>query len=456
MKKLILTLLLPLMLSGCAEDFLEIRRDKRQVIPTTIADCQSILDNTTIMNLSSSLTLNVIGGEEYTVTNDVWDLLTANTQKNAYIWKADIFEGAESDDWNNGYKKIFYANTALDRLNRIEPQQTELNAWRQAKGIALFHRSYAFYQLAQTFCKAYDSQTAATDAGIPLRLEADITLPVSRASVAAVYNQITKDLQEAATLLPITTDSKFRPSKAAAYGLLVKTKMHQQDYAQAIKYADSCLTYSPALLNYNTVNTTLRYTFGDKLYGEGNPEVLYFEAIPSPTIVNATRFILNQDLYNSYEVNDIRRTAFFFPTRGTYTFKGSYSGLYGFFSGIASDEIVLARAEAYARKDNLTDALTDLNYLLRNRYRTTNFIAYNTTDKTQLINRLLLERRKQLLCRGIRWEDLRRLNKEASTAITLSRDLKGVAYSLTPEDPKYIWPIPDNVINLSNIIQNPR
>tara|TARA_R110002033_G_scaffold36621_1_gene75228 strand:+ start:3737 stop:3916 length:180 start_codon:yes stop_codon:yes gene_type:complete len=57
--------------------------------------------------------------------------------------------------------------------------------------------------------------------------------------------------------------------------------------------------------------------------------------------------------------------------------------------------------------------------------------------------------------RGLRWQDIRRLNKEGA-GITLTRTLKGENYTLPPNDPRYIFPIPDDEIALSGIKQNVR
>ncbi len=455
-KNKLLTLFLPLLLASCAEDFLDMKRDKKQVIPTTIAQQQALLDNTNEMNLTGSLVLNVIGGEEYTVTQSVWELLPATEDRNAYIWAADVFEGGESEDWNNAYKRVLYANTALDGISKFQPSAIERVAWENVKGSALFIRSLSFYQLLQSFCKPYDANNSKIDPGIPLRLEADITLPVSRASVEEGYLQVISDLKVAAQLLPQTAVHKVRPSRAAAYALLAKTLLHTGDYTSAKKYADSCILISGGLLDYNTLDPSLRYVFSGMRYGEGNPEVLYHQTMIGHTVVNATRFILYKDLYDLYESGDIRKSAFFFLTAGNYSFKGSYSGAYAFFSGLALDEIYLLRAECHARLGQLDAGLEDLNALRRKRYRPSGFTLYTTADQQVLLKKIVEERRKQLLCRGVRWEDLRRLNRETIHAVVLERNLNGQSYRLEPGSRRYVWPIPDNVIKASGIEQNSR
>ncbi len=79
-----------------------------------------------------------------------------------------------------------------------------------------------------------------------------------------------------------------------------------------------------------------------------------------------------------------------------------------------------------------------------------------TPDPLSLI---LAERRKELAFRGLRWTDLRRLNKEESANITLYRVLEGIPPiidSLVANDENYILPIPPDVLALSGIAQNPR
>jgi len=436
-----------ILLTSCGKEFLDVRRDKTQVVPSTLFDYEAILNNINIFNQRAGYQLNVIGSDEYYVEDNVWDLLNYPDQKNAYIWAEDVYEGVEVDNWDYGYERILYANTVLDGLKGVK---NELTGW------ALFFRGYTFYQLAQTFAPQYEPATAQETLGIPLRLEMDITLPVTRASLEETFQQIISDVEASVSLLPLKAPLKFRPTRQAAYGLLAKTYMHMEDYVKALNYADSCIQLSEELLDYNTLDLEASYTFAQNRYGENNREVVYMELIPNTTIVNGTRFCIDPNLYAMYDESDLRKAAFFFPTRGTFTFKGSYTGSYSFFGGIGLDEMVLLRAECSARLGNTQKAVDDLNYLLRNRYRTGEFVPVTAENQDQVMAQIIAERRKQLLCRGARWEDLRRFNKESKYQTTLTRELKGTTYELKPGDNRYTWPIPDYVIRMSGIPQNPR
>src|SRR5690606_71495 len=125
---------------------------------------------------------------------------------------------------------------------------------------------------------------------------------------------------------------------------------------------------------------------------------------------------------------------------GSSGFQGSYDGNYASyisFDGITTDEMYLIRAEAYARTNKIAESLTDLNTLLLKRYATGTFPGYESMDQTALISLIKDERRKELVYRGLRWSDLRRYNLENDN-ITLTRVIGGVAYTLPPNDLRWV------------------
>ncbi len=58
--------------------------------------------------------------------------------------------------------------------------------------------------------------------------------------------------------------------------------------------------------------------------------------------------------------------------------------------------------------------------------------------------KVLQERRKELIFRGTRWSDLRRLNLEGA-GIGLNRIINGVTYTLPPNDARWVMLIPREV-----------
>ncbi|HSU50550.1 MAG TPA: RagB/SusD family nutrient uptake outer membrane protein, partial [Segetibacter sp.] len=123
--------------------------------------------------------------------------------------------------------------------------------------------------------------------------------------------------------------------------------------------------------------------------------------------------------------------------------------------GIATDEVYLTRAECNARAGNITAAMSDLNSLMSKRWKAGAFVPFAATNTSDALTLILQERRKETLFRGLRWLDLRRLNSEGAN-ITLTRNLNGQLYTLAPNDPKYVLPIPPDVVSLSGMAQNER
>jgi hypothetical protein len=224
------------------------------------------------------------------------------------------------------------------------------------------------------------------------------------------------------------------------------------DYVNAKKYADSALSMYNTLIDYNCtcINPAAAYPF--PLY---NDEVIFHSLLFGVGALSASAAKVDSNLYKSYDANDWRKTAFFKKnTDGTVSFKGSYNGSSAKFSGFAVDELFLIRAECNVRLQHLQEGLNDLNTLLSKRWKQGSFFPVVTNNPKLALQRILAERRKELLFRGLRWSDLRRLNKEAEFAVTMTRNLNGTIYTLSPGNPRYVFPIPLNVIKMTGIQQN--
>ena len=125
------------------------------------------------------------------------------------------------------------------------------------------------------------------------------------------------------------------------------------------------------------------------------------------------------------------------------------------FGGLATDEVYLIKAECLARKGQVSESISVLNQLLIKRWKTGTFIPLTAINAQDALSKILTERRKELVFRGIRWTDLKRLNRENAN-ISLTRTLNGQTFTLLPNELRYVFPIPDDELSQSNIQQNPR
>lgn len=443
-----------LKLVSCGKTFLDIKQNSSQVVPNTIADFQAIIDNGTIMNTSSCHLLGIIGGDEFYVNDGVLAGVSDSYQRNGYVWEKEVFEGGGSDEWNKAYERILLANLSLEGVSKIKPKSNETSDWNNVIGSALFFRALNFYQLAQLFCKPYHSATSDTDLGIPLRLESDINLKTKRGTVAQTYQQILSDFEEAARLLPETPLVKRRPSKAAAYAMLAKAYLVMEDYVKAKQYADRCLERRNRLLDLKALpDLDTYYPIASGVQQEEIDELIFLTSTTNIAVLAPARVNVSIELFESYTKGDLRKETWFFPYSGRTLFGGGYAP--GYTTGIGVNEVLLIRAECLARNKDVSGALVDLNYLLENRYDST-YKPLFIQDPTLLLSRIIEEREKELVLRGVRWEDLRRLNKDPRFAKTLIRIVDGEHYELLPNDPRYVWPIPDQEILMSGIEQNIR
>jgi hypothetical protein len=439
---------LGLCLAGCTK-YLDTKPNQSLAIPSSIKDVQALLDAYFKLNNTDPGSSEVSADNYYLTTAD-WQALT-EPYRRMYTWEKDYVFSGYPNDWSNVYANIFTCNTVLDNMDKIEKTPANTADWNNGKGSALFFRAKGFLQAAIIWGGSYSAATGANTLGIPLRTGSDFNVPSVRANLQETFSTIIADLKQAASLLPVTPAHLIRPSRAAAYALLARAYMAMGSYDSCGVYANACLQLRSTLLDYNTLNTTATYPFS-----QFNAEVIHESMIPVPTPINNVRAKIDPVLYASYAANDLRKVLFFKNNgNGTNGFKGSYEGGGNLFGGIATDEVYLMRAEAYARAGNTTAALQDLNTLLQTRWKAGTFVPFSAATATDALQLVLLERRKELLMRGLRWMDIKRLNAAGST-ISLARNINGQVYSLPPNDLRFALAIPEDVIALSGIIQNPR
>lgn len=424
--------------------------DTSLLVIRTTEEAQMALDNIPVMRETPGLS-EISADNIYLAPDSIISLMNP-VLRNAYLWNADIFQGQElAGDWFQPYRQVYYANSVLASLSKISGDAIRLN---QIKGAALFIRAYAFHNIALEFASLYDASTL-NDPGIPLRLSPDPEPRSVRVTVKETYDQILKDLNDAVALLPrqIDVKRKNRPALPAAFALLARVYLSMSDYQNAKFFSDSCLNLYNRLIDYNLISTSPALPFT-----ANNEEVLYqSNMLTSTSTIYLTNCFVDSILYSSYDGQDLRKS-FFFTTgnNGLPAPHFSYSGDYTRFSGLAVDEILLIRAECNARLNQEAKALQDITALLKMRWKNNAYSAPPINSVNDILDLVLRERRKELVFRGLRFADIRRLNK-LGVSIILKRKVNGKEYSLLPGDKRYVLPIPPDVIGFnSDMPQNPR
>lgn len=435
-------------ISGC-EKFLNERPDAKLAVPHSYADFQALMNYSAVLSESGPMEAEASADDFYLTDND-YSNLTHLSERLIYHWHPEIPFAEQRSGWTNNYIGIYYCNTVLEGVQSSVQLSEEEK--KELMGQAYFYRGNALFDLAQVWCLAYDELTAANNLGLPLRMSTDFNEISERADLETTYGQILADVKQAAAYLPINSSSKWRPSKTAAYGLLARINLAMGNYIEAHRYADLCLGQYSVLLDFNTdIDPGVNYPFP-----LNNAEVIYNRTFNASGPIAFSRAKIVDSVYNLYSDQDIRKAAFFRSnTDSSYRFKGTYRGTALLFSGISTNEIFLTRAESAARMGDVKAALIDLNTLLEKRMKSGTFrpiTAKNGEEATQLI---LLERRKELIMRGLRWMDIKRLNRDGA-GINLERTINGQVYYLPANDLRFALPLPEETITMSNMNQNPR
>lgn len=441
-------------IGSCGKTFLDTKPIKNQEVPTTLEDFSAMLNHSNMSSYPSFLSM--VGGEDFWVTDAGWNSFPLGLQyyqKNAYVWADDVFEGANAHDWSVGHSRILTCNIILDGLEKHQDNKgSEL--YNLVKGTALFHRARYLYNIAQIFAYPYNSEED-SPYGLPFYLNSSITESTYRRSVNETYKQILADLNEALTLLPLKAPIKQQPDRTSCKAMLARTYLQMGDFNLAYQFADETLSIQSELIDFNKMNLAAAYPF--PIDGIGNPEIIFYEFSTAGNLMARTRMNIHNELINSYEIGDLRRMAFILDDpSGRKIYKGSYLGSYSFFIGMATDEMYLIRAESAAHLDKLDIALSDLNNLRKHRFSPIHFSDFKTTDKEQLLTFIMDERRRELPFRNRRWEDLRRWNILMSEKITIKRNAGGITHELSPENPKWTWPLPELAVQFGGYIPNPR
>lgn len=436
--------------TGCKK-FLDERQDKSQAIPTTLADAQQLLNRDNVL-ITNHPMVGECSSDNYFVTDANYNSIPAEFAKAPYLWEPELYFQNYQNDWSYLYSGVYIVHIAMETLSKVQRTADNAQEYDNVEGQAFFHRAHLYLCAALNWAKAYDPSYAASTPGIPLRMTTDFNEPSVRATLEATYRQIESDILNAIPRLPIESIHPIVPAKIAAYGLASRLYMAMGIYDKAGKYADSALQLKKDLLDYNTVNGSPENPFV-----KYNKEVLFVSTSPIPSLISSSRGVIDTILYSSYAANDLRKTLYFKNTGNQRAyFRGNYTGGGLFFCGIALDEIILNKAEAFARSGDVQAAMNDLNTLLIKRFKTGTFIPLQASSAQQALTLVLEERRKELLMRDLRWMDLKRLNRQPQFAKTLQRKLNNQLYELPPNSPRYALPLPAVVIALSGMQQNER
>lgn len=450
--------------SSC-HDFLD-ETPKGKLIPKTVNDFGMMLDNYSYdNNIGFGQCLTMIMSDDITIPDDK-AYKFASWGINGYSWADYLYSSSDDEDsYNNFYHVIYLCNYILNNLADA-PDGTKFTR-SYVEGAARFHRAFAYFNLVNLYAKHYDKNTAETDLGVPLILEADPNIIIGRASVQQIYDQIFTDLNKAkVSLTKEKPEYSFRPNQGAVYALLARIYLYQGEYKLCLEAARTARKQGYEISDYNQYELEdVNPDFGIRGYpynGWEEADVICYKGEGYGPNEDED-YNLSNDLIELFNKNTDLRWKLFITTYSIFagddpegdTPRTAFTYLNN--RGLNIGELFLTEAEACVRENHIEDALYLLNEVGRNRHLTGTYTNETETDPNRLLKLILDERRRECFCKGIRWFDLKRLNKDPRFAKTITHTLYGNTYTLAPDDNHYVLPIPLNVINHNALIeQNPR
>lgn len=409
-------------------------------------------------------------GNDLISDSGTWWLYENNWSDNNYGRIATANRNAQI--WNLFYKVINNANAIIKNTPSVPATDAE-KAQFLAEARAL--RGYAYFNLARVYQFTYAKDVNA--AGVPISLEPTVatTTGKPRSSMKDVYAQVVSDLEFATTTLTTARVDKYRINKNVAAGMLAEVyqEMGMADpslWAKAVTNAQTARTGFNLMsgadykAGFNSVTNT-EWLWGLQFNASQSLSYASFFGYIEPTNTPNTSFktryndiYVNSTFVSLFSSTDIRNTFLPFTSTATYKKFTTYkfqdnSSQSGDYVMMRAAEMYLIEAEADAQQ-NLLETAKDVLYVLQ-KQRDPNAVRSTAATQADLINEILVERRKELYAEiGVEYFDLKRYQRG------LVRN--GIQWSLLnipATDNRWRWQIPqtemDSNKSLTAADQNP-
>lgn len=368
-------------------------------------------------------------------------------------------ELSDNNLYENCYTYILRSNIVI---SLVDASLGDKDVKELAKAEAKIMRAWDHFILINTFAKAYNPETAATDGGVAIIDKYDLEATPTKSTVAQVYDFIIKDIEEALPYLQEEPVNVYHPSKAFGYALAARVYLFHRDWKKAKEAAEESLKLNNTLIDYIDLGAKGGPTKVTTYAKGGNPEVLNYAYMGGPTEVLAFCYgMLSPEMVQLFGQNDERLNQFFKTSDNSvyYFDEGSgaalwntsitYSKFQPMSVGMRTAEVYLILAEAKARLKDIPGAVQTLNQLREKRIKGAEAVLPEPATERAMVQAVIDERRKELISGFSRFWDLKRYNTEADYAKTITRtfplvstDVEKKTYTLKPDSRLYIIPFP--------------
>lgn len=422
---------------AACDKFLDVT-PKGIILPEKLADYENILNSPEI-TMSFPPTLLYCTDDFY----QDFDALSQAPEANAYYWRRGIDENEQGNPavWGDLYKSIYHANVIIN--NVLDAPDGSTAKKQSVKAEALVVRAANYFTLLTVFAKAYDPATAATDPGLPLVTSTDVTEKTPpRASLQATLDSIMSDLKAAVEWLPATNLNRYRVTKQAAYGMLSRVYLYMQQYNDAGANATLALQAPHSILDYNDYTDSYDFPVTDQ-----KGEILLQYGCVADYYIPSF-MVLSDDFKTYLNADDLRYTLLTTSNNYGLCFLAP-NGMPNF--GITYQEMELTQAEAAARAKNVEKAMGIINDFRKYRISKATWKPLSAGSPEEALQLVLAERRREMAFGGLRWMDMKRLDKEGRMPVVkrVNKETGETLATLAPHSEQYTFEIPARVLQFN-------
>lgn len=448
-----------LMVTGCSGDFLDHTPTDSvdSGLAPTPENAERIFIGAWYNLMEYGTTYANIGYRALSLADDMMGsdvvLRTANTYGFSATYKLNEVSiptaGRVSFAWTTFYKTIDNCNSVISIKGDTKDED-----FRYAQGQALALRAFCYLHLVQHYQFTYLKDKSAPCVPLYTEPTTSKTEPKGRATVEEIYTQIFKDLEQAKTDLdgftPSTAQEKYKPNVSVVNGLLARAYLLTGQYEEAAKAAKAAQEGYPLMKDAATYKGFNDISNSEWIWGHPQSTTqsdpcynFYYVDAEEPDSYNS--FMADPHFYNLFSKNDIRRELFKWMREGYmgYCKFRIRADQTGDIVVMRSAEMYLIEAEAMARDNttSITDAVAPLNTLRNARGLT----DYDVTGKNKqdLVEEILVERRRKLWGEGFSMTDILRTQKSLEREMLTKEEMaqiEGIKIipGDKPEDTKYL------------------
>ncbi|WP_461533740.1 RagB/SusD family nutrient uptake outer membrane protein [Sinomicrobium sp.] len=423
---------------SCSDDFLDVT-PKGETLPETIEDYDLLFNYLSLTDLMPSV-LQYAEDDSYITSGAE----VIGDRENAYFWNHNLDTDPESNPqvWQPLYLGQYYANVVIQEVMKVQ-EGTEAEK-RSLMGQAMTIRAMNYLYLLTAFANAYHPDINPDDLGVPLVTSINVTDKIpARSTLKECFDLMTSDLKQAMEWLPEVHSNRWRVTRYVAAGVLARVYTYTGQYEEANTYATIALE-SPQIdkiLDYNAMEPA------DFPSEDVNSERLWVDKTNS----NYSSSFYSYDLLEYFQDGDSRIRLFTLPDEDTGIVVRE-EDVRSF--GLSYPEMYLIQAEYRARNGEIDAAMEIINTLREFRIpEGTPGRALTATNAEEALEVVLAERRRELVFRGTRWMDMKRLDLEGRMPAVhryMNNDPSDqLIQTLEPGSPNYTFEIPEKVLSMN-------